>query len=113
MARGQLRLRAQDESEASSEVAEAMAALGLYCEEELVIDEDEFWLWPENEEAFWTWCAVQTQWVTGMAGAVGLNYAGVESCLRMRGLGKGRRRQLFAMVQVMEQSALEEWASKR
>lgn len=90
-----------------------MAAFGLYCEDGLAVDDDEFWLWPENEEAFWIWCSLQTQWVMGMAGPTGLNYSGVESFLRMRGVGKKKRHQLFGMILVMERAALDEWDSKR
>lgn len=116
MARGQLRIESPDDPNANTEADElsaALAGLGLYCESSLVIDEDEFWLWPENEEAFWLWCSVQTQWMVGMAGALGLNYPGVESCMRMRGIRKKRQRQLFLVLQMMEQATLEEWASKR
>lgn len=90
-----------------------MAALGIYCEEPVVVDDDEFWLWPENETAFQFWLSVQTQWVVGMAGPVGLNYSGVEMCMRMRRIKKNVQQQLFESIQVMEQAALEEWASKR
>jgi hypothetical protein len=48
-----------------------------------------------------------------MAGATGLNYPGVETCMRMHGLPRKKQPQLFAAIQVMEQAALEEWASKR
>ena len=90
-----------------------MAALGIYCEEPVVIDDDEFWLWPESEDAFQLWLAIQTQWVVGMAGPVGLNYTGVETCMRMHGIKKSVQQQLFGSIQVMEQAALDEWASKR
>jgi hypothetical protein len=110
--RGQLQWGAQDEPEASDMVAEALAALGLYCAEESVIDEDEFWLWPENEEAFWLWLSIQTQWQKDMERRVGLNYAGVESCMRLRGIRKKDRLRLFGLIQAMENAALEEWTAK-
>ena len=97
----------QDEPKADEFMAEALAALGLFCEDEAVVDEEEFWLWPENEEAFWIWCTVQTQWVIGMAGPVGLHYPGVESCMRMRGIPKKKVSLLFGLIQAMESAALE------
>jgi hypothetical protein len=107
-----LQIGSNDEPKADEFMADALAALGLYCEDDQVIDEDEFWLWPENEEAWWLWCTVQTQWVIGMAGPVGLNYPGVESCMRMRGIPKKRIAGLFGLIQAMESAALEEWAAK-
>lgn len=113
LAGGQLDLRVDDEPDAVDTVAEAMAALGIFCEEPVVIEDDEFWLWPENETAFSIWLALQTQWLIGMTGPTGLNYSGVETCMRMRGYSKKVQQQLFGSIQVMEQAALEEWASKR
>ncbi|MFC5548201.1 DUF1799 domain-containing protein [Massilia aerilata] len=113
MARGQLEFGGVHESDPANSMAEALAAFGLQFEEGVVLDEDEYWLWPENEEAFLMWCALQTQWTVGMAGAVGLNYAGVESCLRLHGVSKKTRSQLFGSIQAMERVALEEWAAKR
>lgn len=117
MARGQLKFEAEDESvssdEAAETLAEAFAAFGLRCEDDAVLDEDEFWLWPENEKAFALWCAVQSQWVVGPSGVLGLNYPGVESCMRMRGIGKRKWPALFELIQAMERAALNEWAAQR
>lgn len=48
-----------------------------------------------------------------MEGRTGLNYPGVEASMRMRGLRPAKRQQLFGLVQMMEQAALEEWSRKR
>jgi hypothetical protein len=112
LARGHLQIESPSEQQADDAVAEAAAAFGLYCEDESVVDDDEFWLWPENEEAFWLWCAIQTQWQKDMERRVGLNYAGVESCMRMRGIKKKDRPQFFALMQAMEYAALEVWSEK-
>jgi hypothetical protein len=48
-----------------------------------------------------------------MAGAFGLNYASVESDMRMLGIPKKKRRDYYLLIKHMEQAALEEWASKR
>lgn len=90
----------------------AAKALGIRIEGALELDE-EYWLWPENEDAFWLWLSLQTQWNTGMGGATGLNYPGVEACMRLRGIGTKERQRLFAAVQGMEQATLEEWARQR
>lgn len=88
--------------------------MGLYVEGELSFDDDnEFWLWPENEEAFLFWMAIQTQWNTSMAGPTGLNYQSVEICMRRRGVKPGGRNRLFELVQAMERAALDEWANSR
>lgn len=112
MARGQLILKADVDETASDDLSEKFAALGLQCEPDFVIDQDEFWLWPENEAAWWLWHGLQTQWVVGMAGAFGLNYAGVEADMRMLCVPKKKRREYYVLIKHMEQAALDEWASK-
>lgn len=107
MARGQLRTDAIDEQEPDSTVDDALAAFGLYCEEEVVVD-DEFWLWPESEEAFYLWNALQTQWVVGMNGPTGLSYPGIEACMRLYQIPKKKRPRLFDLIRAMEQATLEE-----
>ena len=93
---------------------QALAAFGLKAVDELRIDQDEYWLWPENDEPFRLWLAVQTQWnVAGMGGATGLNYPGVEACMRLKGMGRKKSSQAFEQIQAMEQVTLEEWARKR
>jgi hypothetical protein len=113
LAGGQLDLHGPEQSDPGDTVAEVMAALGIYCEEPVVIDDDEFWLWPENETTFSLWLTIQTQWLIGPTGPTGLNYPGIETCMRMHGFNKKVQQQLFGSIQVMEQAALEEWASKR
>lgn len=112
MARGDLRF-GDEAGKAEQHVNEALAAFGLYAVEDSVLEQDEYWLWPENEEAFSLWLGLQTQWNVGMAGAFGLDYTGVEACMRMRDIARKKRVELFAMVQLMEQACLEEWAKKR
>lgn len=112
MARGQLDYGPGADEAAIEEVDEALAALGLECDDDSAVELDEFWLWPESEEVFWLWAGLQTQWVIGMAGATGLNYAGVEVDLRML-VPKKKRRGYYLFIKNMEQAALDEWASKR
>lgn len=92
----------------------ALAAFGLYAVDVLQLDRDEYWLWPENDEPFRLWLAVQTQWnVAGMGGAIGLNYPGVEACMRLKGMTRKKSSQAFEQIQAMEQVTLEEWARRR
>ncbi len=113
MARGQLRIGDQQEREPEDEVVDALAAFGLQAEETLEID-DKFALWPECVDVFKLWQAVQTQWRTGgMGGATGLDYAGVEACMKLRGIRNKDRTELFNGLQVMEQATLQEWALQK
>jgi hypothetical protein len=112
MARGQLQLHGNAEPEPSDTVDEALAAFGLCCEEPVLVEEDEYWLWPENEDAFWFWVSIQTQWQVGMERRVGLNYAGVEAGMRMSGIRAKDRPRLYRLIQAMEHAALDEWATR-
>ncbi len=38
-----------------------------------------FYLWAEHQDVLAVWLACRTQWRTGFAGAIGLDYAGVEA----------------------------------
>lgn len=113
MARGQLVLNPAPDDDTGDELAEAFAALGIQYEEEFVVVQDEFWLWPDNEEVFWLWAGLQTQWMASMSGAIGLNYASVDAYLRLKDIPKKKRKVFFPLIQHMENAALEEWASKR
>ena len=62
-------------------------------------------LLPEAEPVIAAWLSVQTQWRTGMAGPTGLDYAGVEAALRMR--GEPDMAETFAGLQACERAALE------
>lgn len=63
-----------------------------------------FGVWAENWEAFVLFTNCATQWLYGPAGPVGLNYAGIESAMRLHGV-KDRRR-CFEKLQILEASAL-------
>lgn len=73
----------------------------------------EFCLWPEHVPAFELWVAAQTQWRSGMAGATGLDYGGIEALMRLRGVARAERSERFAELQVMERAALAAWQEKR
>ena len=115
-ARGDLCLKeflGLSQDEPKSEVENGLALLGLYIEGPLNLEADEVWLWPENEEAFLFWLEVQTQWTVGNAGPVGLNYAGVDVCLRRGDIQPRDRNRIFKLMQAMERAALDEWAQRR
>lgn len=48
-----------------------------------------------------------TQWTPGLAGTTGLNYASLESVMRMLGVPRAERAQTFDDVRVMEAAALD------
>ncbi len=77
------------------------------------IVEQEFHLWPENVPTFNLWLSVQTQWVIGMNGRTGLDYSGVEVCMRLHQVRKKEQREIFVGLQAMEQASLDEWSKKR
>lgn len=108
LARCELTLHS-DADEPPSDLDEALAAFGLVAD---VGDSGPplFHLWPEHREALDFWFGVQTQWRVGMAGATGLDYAGVEAYLRMRQVAAPARRvRLLHELQVMERATLDEW----
>lgn len=71
------------------------------------------YLWPDNVAAWSAWQTVQTQWRVGMGGATGLDYTGVQACLRLQGHRGQALRELFAGVQACERATLEVWAEAR
>ena len=96
----------QQQAEATNPYEEALAAVGLVAAPGALPQDDEFYLWPENLDMFNFWMHVQTQWQVGSENQrVGLNYAGVEVCLRRR-VKKPLRDEYFVMAQAMEQAAL-------
>lgn len=87
-----------------------MAELGVFDQPEAERVE---YLWPDNVPAWQAWQSVQTQWRAGMGGATGLDYTGVQACLRLQGHRGKRLRKLFAGVQACERATLEVWAEAR
>lgn len=73
-------------------------------------------VWPDNWHTVTFFCGLRTQWtyVGSMAAVhrVGLDYAGVESAMRMQGMARSRRAALFEELQLMEAAALEVWHAK-
>ena len=112
MARGDLQLGGEAEA-LRDEAAEALAALGLYMESPDALEAGREWhLWPEHLPAFELFLGLQTQWVVGMGGPVGLAYGGVESCLRLLGFKPAERRSRFVELQHIERGWLTGWREK-
>lgn len=57
--------------------------------------------------------SVQTQWRAGMAGATGLDYAGVRSALAIQGVHGAELREVFSGIQAAELATLSAWSAKR
>lgn len=76
--------------------------------------QDEVWLWPENIESWQRWNALQTQWRVGMAGATGMDYAGVSAFLSTgEGLQGEDLRKAFRDMQACEFATLKAWNEAR
>lgn len=71
------------------------------------------YLWPCNVQAWQCWQGVRTQWRTGMAGATGLDYAGVRAYLDLQGIEGDALRSIFAGIQACEAATLAAWAEQR
>ncbi len=92
--------------------AEALAGLGAL--EQQPPTEREAYLWPDNVQAWACWVGVQTQWRTGMAGATGLDYAGVRAYLHEQpDIEREARPDIFRGIQAAERATLEVWADQR
>jgi hypothetical protein len=73
-----------------------------------------FFLWPEHEEVLGVFAACRTQWRVGFDGPTGLDYAGIESLIRMRRLvQRPRVPEVLAELQILEDETLAEWRRQR
>jgi hypothetical protein len=107
-----LRIPGGDEPEPETYLNDAFAAFGLVPEADLQVEE-EFHLWPENVAVFNLWLSIQTQWHSDSGTRTGLDYPGVEICIRNMAVPKNERQRHFAAIQAMERAALDEWAQHR
>ena len=110
LARGELEITNHDAPPDAQ--SEALAAFGLRLDQDGG-KADFFYLWPEHVSTLELWFRVQTQWRFGMAGPTGLDYAGVESAMRLLSLPLRKRRALFNNLRTMERATLHEWAARR
>ena len=96
------------------EVAAALSTrapqAGIFAPEDFEVEIE---VWPENWRAVQIFAALGTQWVHGMAGPVGLNYASVLATLERRyRLSGDDLDDVFDAISVMERAALQQIHSK-
>jgi len=73
-----------------------------------------FHLWPQCVPAFNLFCELHSQWRVGFQGRTGLDYAAVESHLRLSAAAPRRQWPgLYADLRVLERAALGVWERKR
>jgi hypothetical protein len=92
---------------------DAFAAFGLVPDRPVSAGLPEFYLWPENVDAWQFFRSCGTQWRHGFNGPTGLDYAGVEVVMERRRIPRRRRHRLWQLVWAMEGGALAGWAERR
>lgn len=106
-------MRRLAESSEQAGPAEGNTALdALFAARPVAADEDEVYLWPETVPIWNHWQEVQTQWRAGMAGASGLDYAGVMAYLGAVEPDGEKRLEAFEAIREAERAALGVWAAK-
>lgn len=114
-ASGALASEADDEGRRSG-LDEQFAFFGIGVSgDEVVASEPpapEFYLWPENVEAWALFLACSTQWRGSGMQREGLDYEGVEVVMRRRHVRRRLRDRRFAEIQLMEMACLKAWAEK-
>lgn len=78
-----------------------------------VADQFDIEVLPDNLDSVALFTDVMTQWRMGPAGPIGLDYAALESVMRIRRIPRGEREQLLEDVRVMESAALDWIWSKK
>lgn len=117
-ARGDLQSDEDYEQEQAEQLATLdadLAAWGMCAERSENTDARQpFYLWPENEEAWYLFMACGTQWRSGQNGREGMDYQGVQIVMRdICGIARRDRTQRMREVHLMVVSALNEWAKAR
>lgn len=87
-----------------------MAAHGLTPED---FAGDAIEVWPENQTAYYLFSFLQTQWLAGGMGLLGLNYETMWKKMDRMGLDPGEYDQLEADMRAMEFAAIETMADAR
>lgn len=108
---GQL-LNDETQREEEVEVDLALAAFGLVATR-LAEPVDLIYLWPENVPTWNLFQSLQTQWVVGMSGAIGLNYQSVNIVMTHRAIPRRDRQQVFSEIQAMERATLSAWEKQK
>ncbi len=92
--------------------AAALAVFGLTPEDFPELD-DTVEIWPDNDTAVRVFCAMQSQWRVGFAGATGMDYAALPAVLSLLGIPADEHPDTFDCLRVMEAEALTVMESKR
>lgn len=77
-----------------------------------VADDNAVELWPDTEPAAHLFIELQTQWRWGPVGPTGLDYAAVESVMRLKAIPRADRADLLGDLRVMEDEALRAFAKE-
>lgn len=80
-----------------------LAAFGFTRDD---LDDDEVGVWPDNWAAVDVFIAMRTQWRVGANGATGLDYTALEAVMRLHGIKRRERDDVFAAARIMESAAL-------
>lgn len=91
--------------------AHTMAMLGITAAQ-IQQEPEAIELWPEHAEPLRLFVAMLTQWRTGLAGPVGLDYAVLPWVASQIGIGARKLSTLFADLQAMERAALNHLAER-
>lgn len=73
---------------------------------------DEFEIWPDNWQTVEVFISMGTQWRTGMVGPTGLDYGVLSDVMRLRGVPKAERAEVFDWIRMMEGEALDQMREK-
>jgi len=65
-------------------------------------------IWPDCELSFNVFCAMSTQWRTGMSGRTGLDYGVLPQVMRLCGIARAEWPAVFEDIQTLEQAALQQ-----
>ena len=78
-------------------------------------DAEPLYLWPDCLPAWNLFMGLQTQWMAGVEGKTGLNYAGMQADLDEAGYARGtpERSELWHLLKVCELALLTHWADAR
>jgi hypothetical protein len=76
-------------------------------------DDPPAYLWRENWRVWCLWRELETQWHAGVAGPTGLDYAAVLPLIERRFRRARQRRDVFFLVQAMEEATLDVWRAQQ
>ena len=101
-----------DREELAQQNAERLGIpIDLVMDAEGFRDEDTY-IYPDNERAVMVFIDIMTQWRTGAAGAVGLDYNVLPMVFELRKIDGEERAEVFDGVRIMESAALETMRKK-